>query len=171
LNTLVPRRITSFDDEVDVLWNRVSESYKVMVVRKKDYLNWRFFRQPNMNYKCHIYLDAHGFMSGYSAVRTMLRKGVYTGIIADLFAEPDKLGEIVAHAESTILKESVEKIICYASHPALKRALLDNGYAEKPSSLRLVYDSHSKSYDTSTILSLEDWFLTKADSDADTPVN
>ena len=43
-------RISSFDERINALWKRVSNDYEIIVVRDREYLNWRYVNIPDVAY-------------------------------------------------------------------------------------------------------------------------
>jgi len=43
-------QVLSFDDEINDFWYKISDDYNIIVVRDKDYLNWRYVNVPDKKY-------------------------------------------------------------------------------------------------------------------------
>ena len=61
-------RISSFDERINDLWQKVSNDYQIMVVRDKEYLNWRFVDVPGGDYTIYI-AEIEGQVLGYTVVK------------------------------------------------------------------------------------------------------
>jgi len=45
------REIDKIDDRFDILWQQASSHHKIMLVRDRAYLEWRYIKKPDANYK------------------------------------------------------------------------------------------------------------------------
>src|SRR3990170_4537340 len=70
-------RVPSFDDRIDDLWQRVSSSHQIMVVRKKEYLNWRY-SPPGVDY-CRYLAEKDGEVWGYLVLRCAQQGDIKVG--------------------------------------------------------------------------------------------
>ena len=92
-------KISSFDERINDLWEKVSNDYKIIVVRDKEYLNWRYVDIPNVDYA--IYLaEKEGQILGYTVLKCEKQQGLIFGRIFDLVVPLGQ--ESIAH--SLILK-------------------------------------------------------------------
>lgn len=79
-----------FDDEVMDLWKRASKDYDAMIVRDKEYLNWRYTASP---VKFIIYnARRKGRLVGYIVITLAEKthKNVREGYIVDLLTDPEE---------------------------------------------------------------------------------
>ena len=44
------QKIECFDDRVDILWNKVKNDFKAIVIRNSAFLNWRYLDRPDVPY-------------------------------------------------------------------------------------------------------------------------
>lgn len=61
------REIESFDARFDELWERVSETQRVAIVRNRDYLNWRYSHHPSRQYRI-LCAESDGELKGYIVI-------------------------------------------------------------------------------------------------------
>jgi hypothetical protein len=167
---LTIRRISSFDDRINDLWRKVSNDHDIMVVRSKEYLNWKFVENPG--YKSMIYVaEKEEQICGYIILKcTQPSKGFLVGRICDLFAPLSEAGVIhclISKAIEYFRDEKVD-LIYYEmiAEKTYQKVLRDCGFI---SSRRLdrnhfcIYGGHpgiSSTY-------LEDpkhWFVQRGDS-------
>lgn len=84
----VPSRIVDasrFDARVDEFWKNAGDPFDFIVVRDKDYLNWRYADRRGGEFAIRL-AESSGRLLGYS----VLRKQRNTGYIADLLALPGR---------------------------------------------------------------------------------
>lgn len=84
--TLQLKRIESFDERIDVLWQDCSSDHDVIAVRDKRYLNWRFVEYPNTKYDIYIAEDKEGKIQGYCVSCIRKKDGILEGLIVDILA-------------------------------------------------------------------------------------
>ena len=98
-------QITTFDERIDKFWLRASETKKIMVIRDKKYLNWRYVNKPGNNYNIFIAQKGNEII-GYIVV-TIQREKTIRGYIIDLLALPD---------EDTAMIMLIKKAIAYCKN-------------------------------------------------------
>jgi hypothetical protein len=106
-------KVAQFDDRVNTLWEEVSKSFEVIVVRDREYLNWRYFQRPHANPQVFI-AEEHGALLGY--VVSLFRYG--NGYILDLLALPERTDVVhglVQIALSELGQEGAERVLCWVS--------------------------------------------------------
>jgi hypothetical protein len=104
-------RIVQFDDRINDLWKNVSRYFDIIVVRNKEYLNWRYFQRPNSNFKV-LLAKEEGKILGYIVFSFRDEKG----FIVDLLVCPHRLDVIqslVLMAMEQLQKEKVHWILCW----------------------------------------------------------
>jgi len=92
-------RISSFDNRINDLWEKVSNDYKIIVVRDKEYLNWRFVDVPDVEYAIFL-AEKEGQILGYTVLKCEKQQGLIFGRIFELVAPMEQQ----AVAQSLILK-------------------------------------------------------------------
>jgi len=92
-------RISSFDDRINDLWDKVSRNYKIIVVRDKEYLNWRFVDVPDVEYAIFL-AEKEGQILGYTVLKCEKQRGLIFGRIFELVVPLEQQ----AVAQSLILK-------------------------------------------------------------------
>lgn len=92
-------RISSFDDRINDLWEKVSNDYKIIVVRDKEYLNWRFVDVPDVEYAIFL-AEKEGQILGYTVLKCEKQRGLIFGRIFELVVPLEQQ----AVAQSLILK-------------------------------------------------------------------
>jgi len=99
VNGLTIIRIPSFDERINDLWEKVSNDYEIMVIRDKEYLNWRYVDVPDVDYG--IYLaEKEGQILGYAVLKCEKQQGLIFGRIFELVVPLEQQ----AVAQSLIIK-------------------------------------------------------------------
>lgn len=127
-------QVSSFDDRVDELWNRVSNQYKVMIVRNKKYLNWRYVEVPNVNYTIFV-AERHSEICGYIVARCVKRQGITHGYIFDVIASsgPAVINALLLKVIEYFKEERTDLILCYMIADKMYRdAFRRNGFISIP---------------------------------------
>jgi len=75
------RQVTEFDEQFDRLWENCSPGYEVAIVRKREYLNWRYLQRPDWEYFPFAYYEkaaarpAQEGPSGHPSASLLGRRG------------------------------------------------------------------------------------------------
>jgi len=104
-------KITQFDDRINDFWKDISRYFSVIVVRNREYLNWRYFRRSHLNFKV-LLAEEDGKILGYIVFFSKDEKG----FIVDLLVYPhrfDVIQNLVLIAVEQLRKEKVHRIICW----------------------------------------------------------
>lgn len=79
----------SFPDDMDAFWDKAAKYYDVMLVRTKEYLQWRFVTNPD-DYSILIARDTEGTVLGYMVTKIILiSEDVPVGFIIDFLTLED----------------------------------------------------------------------------------
>lgn len=110
---LVLTKISSFDDRINDFWKKISNDYEIVVVRDKEYLNWRYVEVPDVNYI--IYLaEENEEICGY-IVLGCARQDQVSGYIIDIIApldRPEVIHCLLSKAIEYFEEEGVDIIFC-----------------------------------------------------------
>jgi len=87
-NDISVTQVTSFPEDIDRLWERVSSNYDVMLVRNRDYLEWRFVNSPG-DYVIFVARGPEGETAGYLVARIADENDRRVGYIADFLSLED----------------------------------------------------------------------------------
>lgn len=93
VNELTINRISSFDDSIDGFWRRVSSGYEIIVMRNKEYLNWRYVKISNKNYVIYLAKEKDE-VCGYIVLRAEKPGDLIMGYIVDIIAPPNRMDVI-----------------------------------------------------------------------------
>jgi GNAT superfamily N-acetyltransferase len=106
-------KISSFDDRINDFWKKISNDYEIIVVRDKEYLNWRYVDVPDVNYT--IYLaEENEEICGY-VVLGCTKQDQLSGHIIDIIApldRPEVIHFLLSKAVEYFEEEGVNIIFC-----------------------------------------------------------
>ena len=136
-------KISLFDERIDELWSRISNQYRIMAVRNKDYLNWRYGDPRGGDYIIKI-CEKDNRILGYSVLRiNYFREDYPEGYIMDLLALPSHADVITALVEDSlsyfnnreinvvrflVMRDHRYEIVMkkYGFHDSLSRSMIDS---------------------------------------------
>jgi hypothetical protein len=169
------REVDQFDSSFDDFWRRVQDKYKVMAIRDRDYLSWRFRRISGRDY--HILAAWAGEqMLGYIILRSYAMPGMDIGLIMDFLVDDNSIGQVagallLAEAEAYFRRRQTSMIATLMpSFAAEYQILREGGYvsipqALSPRSFRFAFFIHDSNNKELKLLSPRNWFITFADRD------
>lgn len=125
-----------FDERADEFWNQASTQFDLIVVRRQDFLNWRY-SDPRAGSFTIRTAEEGGRLLGYAVLR--VSGGI--GYIADLLALPGRLDvvqSLVANALPWFRERRVPSVQCWCSrrHP-YAQLLASLGFASKRRTLHI----------------------------------
>ena len=160
--------IEHFDQRFDSLWERVKQDFQVIVPRTAKYLNWRFAKNPEVDYVKYIVYDDTAVL-GYFILKVYTAGEVIKGHIADMLCINERkiMGLLLDNAYGYFAKEGISDITCWVPQNSFYTDfLLGEGFTSKET------DTYfgTKTLQDDDILreSIEpfsNWHLTMADSD------
>jgi hypothetical protein len=170
---IVIREVTSFSEAVDDFWKRASKPHKIISVRDRKYLNWRYFECPGRTYRVLIAEDT-GILVGYLVHRVFEKDGLKMGGIMDVLVEPgrrDVLHALLGRGISALREQEVDAVMSLMQrddfyYPALQRW----GFAKVPERLNprafnLVCRVLEAGLPKGEFFTPENWFITLGDFD------
>jgi len=167
------RAIKSFDDRIDDFWKKISRDYTIIVIRDKKYLNWRYFKKPNVKYTV-LLAEKNGEILGYIVLRSRNEKNLRVGYIVDVFTSLDKeivIQSLISQAIEHFRKENADLIICWMSKNSSSacvyhKILRYNGFIRfftrsYPLIARVISSKLSRTF----VGDSKKWYFTMGDSD------
>jgi GNAT superfamily N-acetyltransferase len=156
------RPMTIFGEEVDQLWNKVADGYRVALVRDADYLNWRYVENPDHYWA--LGLDHNGTLVGIIVITTTIRRGIRVGEIVDYVCAADDLAtfRLLVRVAVADLKER-GCALCQAwsiKGTRLDRRLRKAGLVLRRTDVKFLI---SPGFPDSAIYDPEAWLLTQGD--------
>ncbi|MBU0573972.1 MAG: hypothetical protein KKH83_05805, partial [Candidatus Margulisbacteria bacterium] len=166
------KEIGCADKRFDLLWEKVADRHKNICIRDREYVSWRFFKNPNVEY---VVLTAErdgGELKGYVVLLETYRGVDKIGVIVDILAEDDNIYSRLIKASLKYFKMTKVAYVMALSNKFSKNNVIYNefGFRMFPpklqrSPVRFMFMKFSDEMDESAILNLEDWYLTFADFD------
>ncbi len=162
------KRMDGFGDEADRWWEEIRGAYDVVVSRNRAYLEWKYDRQPGMDYvKFRATRDSE--LCGYIVVRVVDRgQQTREGLIADIVVDPRDEDAIqsLTHEALTYLRSVPCSIArCYASQAHVSRTLVRNGFLKRKPQMRFLVNKNIDGCEA--VESVGEWCLAAGDSDMD----
>ena len=163
-------KISSFDDRIDDFWKNISNDHEIIIVRDKEYLNWRYVDVPDINYT--IYLAEEGEeICGYVVLRSVKEQNLISGYIFDIVAPLNRtevihclLSKAIKHFE----EEKVDVIFCkLIANKIFYKIFRKNGFISSrfiKGGRFCAYTSHPKISET-YLKDKKNWFIQIGDSD------
>jgi len=108
--------VKTFPKEVDDLWDIIRYRYTFAVKRDSHYLNWKFVKQPHINFQ--KYLVYHeGRLAGILVFRKAKDRELSIGIISEFYTDQGShfLGEMLHFAISKLYRQGASMIQCVSS--------------------------------------------------------
>jgi hypothetical protein len=165
---LLVTRISNFDERIDEFCARVSNRFEIIVVRNKDYLNWRYSTVPGIKYSIYIAEDG-GFVRGYIVFRYHYEGRKKMSVIYDLLTESEEISHhLLSRAESDCRKDDVDYILWSGiADKTYLRAYKNRGFVSVPfknGQKFLVYSS-DPNIPKHFLMNSSNWFIQMGDSD------
>ena len=171
-STLTIRKVSTFNYRFDILWTRCSKDYQIATIRNKEYLNWRYKKNPR-NY---IIFTAENDQDlvGYIVLRKINRFNMQLGIIVDIFTvsiNNQICHALIRKAIEYFKSENVDAVACLMlKHYFYYSELRKLGFREIPKLIRprkFYYAIHfnNKNFYTSFSKDPHNWYLTWGDTE------
>lgn len=158
-----------FDDWVDDLWETASKDYPFILVRKKEWLKWRFEECPQRDYTI-LNVKRDNRNVGYMVIRKKSKKGLRYGSIVDFLVRRDDrkaLEALLWKATKMLEDDGVDVINCIEpTVKELKNSFRKYGFIFKKKWAVMGW-SNLKNVDKADLIDTSNWFITMADSDID----
>lgn len=165
------RTVETFDKRIDDFWKNISKNYSVIVIRDREYLNWRYPQKPNAGYTV-LLAEKDSEILGYAVLRCMNKEGLKLGYIVDLLASPANRGVtqcLILSAIRHFKNEKADLVACriLKNNPSgrLQNKLLKyNGFIQF-SSDPLICRTNSDQLSRKFVEDPEKWYVTIGDTD------
>lgn len=170
---IVVRRVSEFPEATDNFWHRASTSHKIISVRDRKYLSWRFCDCPTRKYRILI-AEINGEMAGYLVHRVFEKDGLKIGALMDGLVEPegqDAFSALVEKGVADLREAGVDAIMALMMPDSLYyRALRRRGFAKiperfNPRTFNLVCRVIEQGLPENEATEDKNWFVTLGDFD------
>jgi len=105
------------------LWEKVSDDYEIMVIRDKEYLNWRYVNTPDLSYTTYL-AEKERQILGYIILRCKELRGLVFGYIFDLLFPLDRQDiaqHLILRAVEHFKQEKADLIVYHMVGPKVYR--------------------------------------------------
>lgn len=165
---LVISQVFSFDERINEFWDRNSSQYPVMVVRNRDYLDWRYVAIPDVAYTIFL-AEKEGDIHGYLVLRCLSIEGTRVGLIFDIMAQSGEVAQnLISRAVERCMEEAVDIIYCrIVANKTLLGAFSRNGFISTPFLKHgwFVVRSGSLEIPRELLMDSKNWLIQLGDSD------
>ncbi len=166
------REVKEIDDRFDILWEKGSSLHRIMMVRDKAFLDWRYIKKPDAEYTIYISEQSNQLL-GYVVLRIIEDNGLKTGWIADILtsaknslAAMDLIAKAIHHCKAM----GVDMIMCVMPPKAyLAPTLRKHGFSYSYKLLRKLNPIRIApilpKHPEVILVNPSNWYLTRGDSD------
>lgn len=163
----------SFPKEVDSLWENFSKKIRVAVNRNKEYLDWRYIKKPNENYKIVHCYGADERLLGYVVFCIKNKHEGRVAYIMELIydlEDPKAADKLLSYAITEIKKEDADLILIWCmDHSPNYKTFKKSRFYKLPEKLRPI-ELHfgARAFDDklkNIIYDRENWYISYSDSD------
>lgn len=159
-------KVSHFDDRCNDLWDRISKDYNIIVVRDKDYLNWRYIDVPNAKYTIYV-AEKNKKIYGYMVIECKYHNGLIFGRILDIIAPLDQqvivqclISKAIEHFE----RKRVDAIFSSIISNRYRHSFLKNGFIPYPrSKSRFIAYNASPAISDGFLKNPKNWFIQLGD--------
>jgi len=159
--------INYFDERFDDLW-KDSIKGEIMVVRDSVYLNWRYIRCPQTNYKIFA-VEKNKEILGYIVLQIFKKKGFNYGNIADFlirFGYEWVMDVLLSKAIIYLKGNSVRSICCWIPlHSPFYPLLRGKGFWKRENPVALTVRLYKNEGLSDLLKDEKNWYYTIGDSD------
>ena len=161
-------QVSTFDKRINDFWARVSGQYQIMVVRNRDYLNWRFTAVPDTAYLIYI-AEISREICGYIIFRYIRSGDIMTALIFDILVSSEQIARLlISKATECCRQEKIDCVFCQIiANKAYYKAFKKCGFISLPFTKALTFCAYSNSPDISMnfLQNSKNWLAQTGDLD------
>lgn len=162
-------RLDGFDERADALWKKARRADRAMVVRDRQYLNWRYCQRPDAAYLLYG-LERASELDGFLVARVGSYRGMRWGYVVDFLTHENSsaaLGTLIGAALDEFRGLGVAGVTCYATDDAARGGLFRNGFFPVPQRQpdRFVRFVLAERTDLAKFMAINRWYVTMGDGD------
>jgi len=167
LERLSLKSVTCFDERINEFWSKVAHNYRIIQVRDKEFLDWRYVTRPHKRYII-LVAEKDATLVGYAVLGEITMLGIKGGAIVDMLTYSDQ-GQIseflISKAIEQFQKKDMGYIACMMRKGSIyHRTLRRHGFIPTPEKVRFILHLNSDRFSMSPEV-FDKWFLTWGDSD------
>jgi len=154
--------ISTFSKEFDELWERNSNRSKVMVVRDRKYLDWRFINKPGKEYVA-FKARSGGKTSGYIVLKITNDKSYIMDILTD---DDHRIGrDLISYAVEHSRREGAKDMVFPFLDKGLTSIVSDLGFGRSKIGFHLMARSYDQEISQSLMGDKKNWYFSYGDID------
>ena len=167
------REIPSLGPRFDSLWHEASRDHKIMVVRDKAYLTWRYVEKPGNDYVILIAERGQDLL-GYIVLRCMEQFGLQIGFVVDMLTIPEETAVSVDLISAAVKYFELKQMdiagclmlpnVCYA-HSLKQAGFIKAANKLLPQNMYLGVRSFIPLQPTDFLADRNNWFISWSDHD------
>lgn len=164
---------TNFPSEVNKIWKQFSSHFKVAIVRDQNYLNWRYIKKPNENYRIAHCRNQNNEYVGFIVFAIKEKHNGKIGYIMEFIYNPVnvEVGKLLLnYSINAIKKENADCVLAWClEHSPNYSMLKKEFFFNMPDKLRPI-ELHfgARCFNTELkeeVYNRENWYISYSDSD------
>jgi|GEM_PF-5397037 len=139
---IVTVEVKHFDEAFELFWEKVKDTFKIMRVRNADYLNWKYFINPEEKFKIYSVRSGHE-IRGYMALIIKEDGNLRTGYLYDFLSDEkeETVKSLLYQALSYFIREKADCVKCgILKSSLLYHHLLRMGFKKSDKTNYIVYE-------------------------------
>jgi len=162
------KKVAFLDDKIDELWKNASKGKKIITVRDKRYLTWRYLKNPKYNFTIFTG-EREGKILGYIVIRLFqVDKYSKGSMIVDFLTLPgrdDVLHDLIIKAIQYCKEEGAYATRCYIQDKYYYNFLRKMGFIQNVFEERYMRlcAKNLKDEDMDLFYNIENWYITAGD--------
>lgn len=161
-------KVSCFDERINEFWARVYNQFPIMVVKSKDYLNWRYANVPDVNYSIYI-AEEDGMIYGYIVVGYEQSENKNNAVIYDLMAESKEIAHFLISSVTDYCRRDGVSHICWIgiANKSYLGAFRKSGFFNQPflKEGRVIAYLNGLNISKEFISNSQNWLVQEGDSD------
>jgi GNAT superfamily N-acetyltransferase len=130
---LTVEQISSFNTSVDELWADISTKYPIVILKNREYLNWRYVNGPVANFIIYAARKG-GTTEGYLVLKYSQQESSKVGVVFELSVKSEKIAEcLITEVLQRCRKDEVDYVTYqYLGNRDAVKALKRQGFFSVP---------------------------------------
>ena len=162
--------VNTFDESINLFWEKVKNQYTIMLKRDFSYLNWRYCRKPDNKYHI-LQAELNGSIAGLIIVKYQDYENARIGFIMESLAIKDSavLDSLLKRGLMFLSRNKVDFVLArVSSSDPVKRAFYKKGFSPKEGvwDSHIVYVRYSSHVEDSVLCDTSRWHVSFGDCDA-----